>query len=86
MALETFTIELRVDFNDASKNELVVQAMRMAAKHVLTTAMLLQDKRPPQIALMTSNLFERDREISLADDIPADEPATTPEAPTDAAV
>lgn len=67
--MRTFTIELRVDDADPEKVELVKQAARVAAKHLFTTALLLADGRKPQIALNSGDLFETDKEISLADDL-----------------
>jgi hypothetical protein len=68
--MRTFTIELRVDDSDPAKVELVTQAARVSAKHLLTTALLLQDNgRKPLIALTSGDLFETDKEISLADDL-----------------
>jgi hypothetical protein len=78
MASETITIEIRFDHADRSKDELLTQVCRTAAKQILTTAMLLQDRRTPQIVLMSSNMFEREKEISLADG--PDEALTTLEA------
>ncbi len=69
MGLKTFTIELRVDFDSEEKNEIILRAARTAAKHIYTTATLISDKRKPQVALSTSDLFEGSAEISLADDL-----------------
>jgi hypothetical protein len=78
MTLKTWTIELRADLPPA-KQELILTSMRMAAKHVFTTALLLAEKRKPLIALSTSDMIEGAEEISLADDMPVDEePAEEP--------
>lgn len=65
MALMTWTIELRVDFNDASKNKLMEHAIRAMAKEVLATAQLLADNRKPEIAISTSDMFVGSEEIAL---------------------
>lgn len=81
MTLRTYKIELRVDFDDETKNPIIEAAMRMAGKHVLTSAMLLADKRAPTIALWGGDMFEGEKEINLADDIPQDDPPVTSEVP-----
>lgn len=65
----TIKIELRCDDSDPEKVKLITEAGRMAAKHFYTTALLLADKRKPQIAMQVGDLFETDKEINLADDI-----------------
>jgi len=68
MALETLTLEIRVDYDDPAKLELTTQLLRQHAKALQASLMLLQDKRAPLIAIMGSNMFEREHQISLADD------------------
>lgn len=68
--MRTFKIELRVDDTDPTHVPLVEQAARVAAKHLFTTALLLQGSgRKPMIALQSGDLFESEQEISLADDL-----------------
>ena len=67
--MRTFKIELRVDDADKEKVKLIEQAAKVAAKHLLTTALLLADKRKPQIVLHSDDLFATEEEISLADDL-----------------
>ena len=72
MPAEKFTIEIAVDFNDeggAEKIQMIEQILRSAARQVLTSAMLLQDKRKPQVVITSSNMFEGNREILLGDDL-----------------
>lgn len=72
MAIRTFTIEVRVDHQKDDKDELIKEAVKVAAKNLLSTALLLQDKRPPQIAVTSGDMFESDTEIMLVD-APEDE-------------
>jgi hypothetical protein len=65
----TFTIELRVPFDEKEKLDIVQEAMKIAAKHVYTTAMLIADDRKPQVALHGGDYFTPTEEIMLADDI-----------------
>jgi hypothetical protein len=66
----TFTIELRVPFDDQERLDITQSAMKVAAKHVFTTATLIADSgRQPQIALHGGDYFTPTEEIMLADDI-----------------
>ena len=71
--MRTITIELRVDYSDRSKDEVIIAAAKMAAKHIYTSALLISDKRKPTIALHSGDFFSGTEEISLADDIPQDD-------------
>lgn len=68
MALMTWTIELRVDFDGKEKNEIMLLACRSAAKGLITTANLICDGRKPDIALTTSDMFIGAQEISMFED------------------
>jgi hypothetical protein len=68
MALMTWTIELRVDFDGAEKTEIMLQACRSAAKGLITTANLIADGRKPDISLTTSDMFVGAEEISMFED------------------
>jgi hypothetical protein len=65
----TFTIELRVPFDDKERLDITQKAMTVAAKHVFTTATLIADDRKPQISLYGGDYFTPTEEIMLADDI-----------------
>lgn len=71
--MRTYTIELRVDYLDEDKFKHLEAAAKTAAKHIYTQALLMQDKRAPQIALYGSDFFSTTEEINLADDIPQEE-------------
>lgn len=66
----TVILELRVDFDDKSKEEVIKDAAKVAAKHLYTTALLIKDKRQPQIMLQAGDFLHPAEEIMLADDIP----------------
>jgi hypothetical protein len=63
--MRTYTIELRADFVDAEKYDLLMTAVRQAAREVLTTAVMLQDKRPPQVSLQSGDMFERNKDLQV---------------------
>jgi hypothetical protein len=67
--MRTIKIELRYDFDNEEKDEIMRDAARMAAKHLFTTAALVSDRRPPEIMLQGDNFFEGKYEISLAEDL-----------------
>jgi hypothetical protein len=69
MSMRTYMIELRVDFEDKEKEEIMLTACKAAAKHVFTTAVLIADKRKPQIALQSGDHFAPAEDIMLADDL-----------------
>lgn len=66
--MRTYTIELRADFQDEEKHDILLTAVREAAQTMLTTAMMLKDKRDPQISLQSGDMFVRNEDILLFDD------------------
>jgi hypothetical protein len=68
MALMTWTLELRVDFNEKTKNAIMLKDIRAQARQLLTTARLLADGREPDIAITTSDMFVGREEIALFED------------------
>ena len=67
MAQKTYTIELRVNFTDDGKHDVMREAARDAARTILTTAMMLADKGKPQVALHSSDFFYGTEALSLED-------------------
>lgn len=67
MAAKTFVIELRVDHDmpTEEKDKVVQDAVMMAAKQLLATAMLVQDKRKPQIAVQAGDMFAKNEDVEL---------------------
>ncbi len=63
-----FTIELRVDYEDAGKNEAMRKALQAAARHVYATATLLKDSVKPQVAIFSDDFFTGHEEINLLSD------------------
>lgn len=67
--MRTYTIELRCDFDDESRYGVILDAIKMEAKALLTTASLIQDnRRKPQIAVSGGDFFFGTEDISLVDD------------------
>jgi len=84
MANRTWAIEIITDHHDPKKDELMKELLLAGAKHMLTQAMLLQDRRAPQCKLETGDHFSSTEEILLADDMTLAEPAA-PSAATEGA-
>ena len=63
--LREFTIQLRVNFDDKAKEEVLVDAVRRAAKSLFTAANLVSDGRQPQIAISSGDMFEGEKELAL---------------------
>ena len=63
-----FTIEIRVDYADNGKTDVMKKAMQQAARHVFATATLLADGVKPQVAVFSDDFFTGHEEIALLDD------------------
>ena len=63
--MRTYTIELRVDFQSEDRYDLILEATREAAKALLATSTLLQEKRKPQIMMQAGDMFVGTQEIEL---------------------
>lgn len=63
-----FTIELRVDYADQDKNEVMRKALQVAARHMFATASLLSDGVKPQIAMFSEDFFDGHADIALIED------------------
>lgn len=64
MALVTLTLEVRTDFSDPEKQATMLEAVKMAAREIITTACLLQERQIPEINLYEHTL-EGGRVIEL---------------------
>ena len=61
-------IEIKVDFDDENKHPVFEKAVKREAKVLLATAMLLRDKRDPQLAVSNEGVFIPRNEIEMAGD------------------
>ena len=66
MAQRTYKIELKIDV-PPEKHDVMRVAAREAAKHLLAMAMLVSEKRPPQIAVHSNDYFEGTEVIAMDD-------------------
>lgn len=67
--IRQFTIELRVNYADAEKNDTMRTACAAAARHMFATANLLADGTKPEIAIYSDDWFAGKEEISLLQDV-----------------
>lgn len=65
--MRSVTIELRFDADEEDKHAAVLDAAKMAARHLFTQAVLISTKRKPQIAMFTSDMFVGKEEIEQAE-------------------
>lgn len=65
-----FRIEIAVDYDSDDKLEILRESVRQSAKQILTAAVLISDKRKPQIVVESDDMFEGTKQISLIDDNP----------------
>lgn len=63
--MRTYVIELRADFVEEDKHDILLEAAREAARVMLATAMLLKDKRDPQVTLQTGDMFESNKDLEI---------------------
>lgn len=65
MALMTWTIEIRADYDSKEKELLLLKDIKQHVKEINATALLLADKRQPQVAFSTSDMFVGAEKIDL---------------------
>lgn len=68
MSRKTYRIELKMDFNDDTRHEALIMVAKQYARDLLASAMLLQDGRQPQVALITDDTFEGMEKISIIEE------------------
>jgi hypothetical protein len=65
MGLKKYIIEIAVDYTEEGKHEIIVNAARDAARTLLTTAMMMQEKRAPKVVLQSSDYFMGNEDLLL---------------------
>lgn len=71
----TITIELRVDFdtaNQKTKNPAILKMAQQSARELLTRAMMIQDRRAPEIMVSDGDFFSETKDVAIFGD---DEPS-----------
>jgi hypothetical protein len=63
--MRTYVIELRVDFQTDDKYDITTEAAREMARQLLATAMMLKDKRDPQISFSSGDMFEANKDLEI---------------------
>jgi len=70
---KTYSIQLKINFDDDSRHDIAMEMMREAAKMVLTRATLIADNRKPQVVLQSEDYFEGITEPALVTDAEREE-------------
>ena len=65
MARKTYSLDLKIDFEDQTRHAMMEKLLRRLAKQVLTQATLLADGRQPQVALRSEDFFMGNDEIQV---------------------
>lgn len=63
--MRTYTIELRADFQSEEKYDILTEAAREKARELLAIALMIKDKRDPQISFSTGDMFERNNDLTI---------------------
>lgn len=71
MSLTTLTLEVRNDFDDPIKHEAMREAVKIAARDLIATACLLQERQVPEITLY-ENTMEGSTEVDLLEEVDND--------------
>lgn len=71
--MRTYSLDLRIDFNDKARHDDIKKAMRRAAKQLFTQASLLSDGRTPEVALRSEDFFEGTSDIEVVTESDEDE-------------
>lgn len=67
--IRQFTVELRVNYADSDKNDVMRKSVAAAARHMFATANLLADGQKPDIAIYSDDYFAGRSEIELLEDV-----------------
>lgn len=65
MTQKTYRIELKLDLDNDTNHEVMLGIAKQYARDLLGSAMLLQDKRKPSVALMTDDSFTGYEDIDI---------------------
>jgi hypothetical protein len=68
--MRTYTLEIKVDFDDEERFEIVKQHLFEQGRETLAMCMMLAGKRKPQVALHSQDFFAGNEEFDLtAEDV-----------------
>lgn len=67
MSRKTYRIELKMDFDDDTRHDILINLIRQYARDILGSAMLLQDGRKPAVAFFTDDTFTGMEELEILD-------------------
>jgi len=61
----TFEIQLRTEDYDDEKREIITSLFREKAREIYAMALMLKEKRDPQIMFQTGDMFETNKDLEL---------------------
>jgi hypothetical protein len=67
MARKTYRIELKMDFDEDARHDILTNLIKQYARDILGSAMLLQDGRKPAVAFFTDDTFTGMEELEILD-------------------
>lgn len=65
MGSRTFTIQLRIEFDDESKYDTMRNILRVSARKLLTQATMIADARRPQVYIESDSWAEGNERINM---------------------
>lgn len=63
--MKTYSIEIRVDFDDDEKYQIIENSARDLARQLYAMATLIKDRRNPQIAFQSGDMFVKNSELDI---------------------
>lgn len=69
--MQTITIELRIDFDTANqkqKEPMMLKMAQQAARELFTRAMMIQDRRAPEIMINCGDFFSETKDVAIFGD------------------
>lgn len=67
--MRTFTLELRVDFDNEDQYETVKQQLLESGRQIYAVALLISGKRQPQIALHSTDFFHGNEDFDITEGV-----------------
>ena len=66
--MRTYTIELKIDFDDETKFTVVADHLKEQCRQTLAVCMMLAEKRPPQLAFHSQDFFHGNEDLEFIPD------------------
>lgn len=70
--MRTYTLELKVHFDEESRYEIVKNHLKEQARETLSVCLLLAGDRTPQIALHSQDFFHGNEDLEITEEVTND--------------